>query len=136
VTLRFRVHNAEGRAATLEPYLGMLGHMAVRSHDGRVFTHVHPSGSFSMAAQQLFELRESGRAPRKVAYGADDPTCRLPGVEESTAGWMAQAAALGDGEISFPYEFMRAGAYRIWVQVRAGGKIRTGIFDIEARFRK
>lgn len=129
MSLRFRVENSEGRPARLEPYLGMLGHLAVRSRDGLVFTHVHPSGSFSMAAQQLFELRESGKAPRKVEYGADDPTCQLPGVEESTAEWMAQAPAGGEGEVSFPYEFIRTGSYRVWVQVRVGGVIRTGIFD-------
>jgi len=131
VSLRFQVRDSGGRPATLEPYLGMLGHMAVRSRDGSVFTHVHPSGSFSMAAQQLFEMRESGKAPRKVEYGADDPTCQLPGVEESAAAWMAQARTGGDGEVSFPYEFIRAGAYRLWVQVRSEGRIRTGVFDVD-----
>lgn len=133
VSLRFRVEDAGGRPVRLESYLGMRGHLAVRSRDGRVFTHVHPSGSFSMAAQQLFELREQGKAPRKVEYGAEDPTCRLPGVEDSAAEWMAQAAPLDEGEVSFPYEFVRAGAYRLWVQVRAGGTIRTGAFDVDVR---
>jgi hypothetical protein len=130
VSLRFQVRDADGQPAVLEPYLGMLGHMAVRSLDGRVFTHVHPSGSFSMAAQQLFELRESGKAPRRVEYGAEDPTCQLPGVEESAAGWMAQARIDGAGEVSFPYEFIRPGVHRLWVQVRSAGKIRTGVFDV------
>ncbi|MGE3312256.1 MAG: hypothetical protein AB7O66_20010, partial [Limisphaerales bacterium] len=130
-SLRFSVRDAAGRPAKLEPYLGMLGHLAVRSRDGRVFSHVHPSGSFSMAAQQLFAMREEGKAPRRVEMGSLDPTCRLPGVEESTANWMAQAPAVGDGEVSFPYEFIQPGAFRLWVQVRVGGEIRTGVFDVE-----
>ena len=133
VSLRFRVEDEGGRPARLEYYLGMRGHLAVRSRDGRVFAHVHPSGSFSMAAQQLFELREQGKAPRKVEYGAEDPTCRLPGVEDAAAEWMAQSAPLGEGEVSFPYEFVRSGAYRLWVQVRAGGGIRTGAFDVDVQ---
>jgi hypothetical protein len=133
VSLRFRVEDADGSPAGLEPYLGMLGHLAVRSHDGRVFTHVHPSGSFSMAAQQLFEMREAGTAPRRVAYGAEDPVCQLPGVEESTAGWMAQAPAPGEGEVSFPYEFIQEGRHRLWVQVRVGGRVRTAVFDLDVR---
>lgn len=131
VSLRFRVRDAAGNPARLEPYLGMMGHVVVRSRDGRLFTHAHPSGSFSMAAQQLFELRESGKAPRTVQFGANDPTCELPSVEASTAGWLAQAPSAGDGGVSFPYEFTVPGSYRLWVQVKSGGKIRTGVFDVE-----
>ncbi len=132
LSLRFVVRDAAGLPAKLEPYLGMLGHLAVRSRDGRVFTHVHPSGSFSMAAQQLFAMREEGKAPRNVQFGALDPTCRLPGVEESTADWIAQAPVVAAGEVSFPYEFIQPGGYRVWVQVRVEGGIRTGVFDLEA----
>src|SRR5690606_29324109 len=36
-SLRFLVRDAEGNPAQLEPYLGMTGHLLVRSFDGRIF---------------------------------------------------------------------------------------------------
>jgi len=136
VSLRFQIQDPAGNPGRLEPYLGMLGHLALRSRDGSVFSHIHPSGSFSMAAQQLFALRESGDAPRNVNYGADDPTCRLPSVDESTAEWSAQLAQTAEGEVAFPCEFVRPGPHRVWVQVQTAGRIRTGVFDLEIGPRK
>ncbi|HEX6862604.1 MAG TPA: hypothetical protein VF414_07310 [Thermoanaerobaculia bacterium] len=89
----------------LEPYMGMMGHAVITRPDGEVFVHLHPVGSFSMASQQAFE-RRMGVAP---AHAHHHP---------STA-------------VSFPYEFPRPGPYRIWVQVKSGGKVLTGAFDAE-----
>jgi hypothetical protein len=130
VSLVFRVTDASGAPVALEPYLGMSGHLVLRSFDGRVFSHIHPSGSFSMAAQQLFELRDAGKAPLRVEFGANDPACRLPTVEESTATWLAQRPAERAGEVTFPYEFTQPGQFALWVQVRGGGAVRTGRFDV------
>jgi hypothetical protein len=38
-------------------------------------------------------------------------------------------AARPPAEVSFPYGFPKAGAYRIFVQVKRAGQIETGIFD-------
>ena len=35
--------------------------------------------------------------------------------------------------IAFPYEFPKPGRYRIWVQVKTSGKVRTGVFDAEVQ---
>ncbi len=103
--LRFAVYDAEGRRAALQPYIGMLGHAVVRRSDGTVFTHLHPAGTISMAAQEIFA-------------GASAQPMQPP--EASHA-------------VTFPYAFPRAGEYRIWVQARVRGKIVTGRFDAEVR---
>ena len=89
----------------LEPYMGMMGHAVITRPDGEVFVHLHPVGSFSMASQQAFE-RRLGMAP---AHAHHHPS----------------------SVVSFPYEFPRPGPYRIWVQVKSGGKVLTGAFDAE-----
>ncbi len=89
----------------LEPYMGMMGHAVITRPDGEVFVHLHPVGSFSMASQQAFE-RKLGVAR---AHGHHHPT----------------------SVVSFPYEFPRPGRYRIWVQVKSGGKVVTGAFDAD-----
>jgi hypothetical protein len=110
VELRFAVRDATGRPAALEPYMGMLGHAVISRDDGAVFVHLHPVGSFSMAAQQAF-AEQGGMA------GMDHTGHALPGRHE----------------VSFPYEFPQPGRYRLWVQVKSGGAVRTGVFDAEVR---
>jgi hypothetical protein len=117
VELRFAVRDAAGRPAALEPYMGMLSHAVISRDDGTVFVHLHPVGSFSMASQQAF-TKEGGMA------GMDHSGHSMPG--------MADRAGPA-GEVSFPYEFPRPGRYRLWVQVKSGGAVRTGVFDAEVR---
>lgn len=113
VSLRFRLDGPEGRPAPLELYLGMRGHAVVRRADGAVFSHLHPVGTFSMASQEFFQQTMS-------AEGASPPP---PG----------HAGSAEPGPVSFPYEFPQAGRYRVWVQMRSGGKIFTGAFDVEVK---
>jgi hypothetical protein len=119
-TLRFRVADPAGAPASLQPYMGMMSHAAVSRDDGSVFVHLHPAGSVSATAQQLFVQRERGdttrtedgrlvvRAPEHAMHGGGEP-----------------------GVVSFPYEFPRAGRYRIWVQVKRDGRVLTGAFDAD-----
>ncbi len=105
VWFRFRVVDKAGKPATdLEDYMGMAGHAAFISTDGKVFAHVHPAGSVSMAAVSL-------------AGGA--------GAQHQMAG-MNQAPANSD--VSFPYGFPQPGDYRIFVQVKRAGRVETGAF--------
>jgi hypothetical protein len=127
--LRFVVRDAAGQPAKLEPYMGMLGHAAVRRADGAVFAHIHPAGTISMASQQLFALRAEGKAPIDISKLAEEPICQLPAVEASQAAWLKRPAGAADNLISFPYEFPQPGGYRFWVQVKVNGKILTAAFD-------
>ncbi|MBI5368641.1 MAG: hypothetical protein HZA54_16515 [Planctomycetes bacterium] len=115
--LAFRVTDAAGAPAPLESYMGMAGHAAVRRADGSVFAHLHPTGSVSMAAQEVFAARA-----RPAAAG--------PAGAEPAAGHCPPPVA-ADGRIAFPYEFPQPGKYRIWVQVKVAGVVRTGVFDLE-----
>jgi hypothetical protein len=139
--LRFAVRVPGGRPAAIEPYMGMLSHAAIRRDDGQVFVHLHPQGTVSMAAQQVFAWREARAAaglpvavaiaPRAAVPGYRTPIAMrpaaAPAVEDMAA--MPMPAAAADGRLRFPYGFPKTGRYRLWVQVRTGGKVRTGVFD-------
>ena len=115
-TLRFRVRGSDGAPATLEPYLGMTAHAVIAKTDGSVFVHLHPAGTVSMAAQEVFALRDRGDTTTTGHL-------RLPADSA-----MQHAMPLAS-EFSFPYVFPRAGTYRVWVQVKRAGRVLTGVFD-------
>lgn len=121
IDLRFTVRDASGSPAPLEPYMGMLSHAAIRRDDGAVFVHLHPVGSFSMASQEVF-----ARDPALGAAAA--PPSPHAGMDHSAHG-MHHAPPVSS--VVFPYEFPRPGRYRLWVQVKTGGKVKTGVFDVE-----
>jgi hypothetical protein len=82
--------------------MGMAAHVIVASHDHNVFAHLHPSGSISMAALQKFS-------------GSIDHSAHTTGIE---------------GRVEVPYAFPQAGAYRMWVQIKRAGQIKTVAFDV------
>lgn len=122
-SLSFMVKNADGTPAKLSPYMGMSGHAVVMRDDGSVFVHLHPNGTFSMASQMAFAMRQPGDTIRG-SLGK-----RLTSAEMSELG----RAAPVKGSVAFPYAFPKPGRYRIWVQVRHGAKILTGAFDANVK---
>ena len=103
-----------GAPLALEPYMGMNGHAMIRRDDGSVFVHLHPLGTISTAAQ------------RALSAGVDADA----GDPGTTHG--AHDAAAGAGNVvTFPYAFPQPGSYRIWVQVRIDGAVRTGAWDVQ-----
>jgi hypothetical protein len=117
--LRFAVRDPGGRPAAVEPYMGMLSHAAIRRDDGQVFVHLHSQGTVSMAAQQVFARHEA----RPVAAMPSRPG--MPDMAMS----MRMPETSADGALRFPYGFPQPGRYRVWVQVRTGGRVRTGVFE-------
>ena len=137
--MRFEVRDAEGRPAVLEPYLGMRGHAAVMREDGQVYVHLHPSGTASMASQRAFALRDRGDTTptgrlRIDTEAAPETTASMDTTHDVHAmGAMhAMPAPAPDstGVVEFPYAFPSPGTYRVWVQVRRGGSVQTGRFDV------
>jgi hypothetical protein len=106
VWFRFRVEGPDGKPATLENYMGMAGHAAFISDDGKIFAHVHPAGSVSMAAVDL--------------AGNQAQSQDMPGM----------GSAPMNGEVSFPYGFPQPGDYHIFVQVKRAGHVETGAFAV------
>jgi hypothetical protein len=113
---RFRLEDADGKPAqNVELYMGMPGHAAFVRSDRSVFAHVHPSGSVPMASLSLTQNDGGGRA--------------IAGMDHSSmAPSMTMTQALPP-EVSFPYGFPKPGDYRIYVQVKRGGKVETALFD-------
>jgi hypothetical protein len=112
MSLAFDVRDSSGAPVPLEPYMGMGAHAVVLRDDGSVFVHLHPMGTVSMASMERFPVAESG-----------------------SMGSMNHASheKIAGGRVSFPYAFPRPGPYRLWVQVKTAGTVRTGVFDVLVR---
>jgi hypothetical protein len=123
--LRFKVLKPDGSPAPLEPYIGMNGHAAVRRADGGVFAHLHPVGTISMAAQEVFVKREERKEKREATGTPAGPKSASPPAH----------AANATDSVAFPYEFPSAGRYRMWVQVKCEGRVLTGVFDADVAAR-
>ena len=102
-SFRFRLLGRDGAPATdMQPYLGMAGHAAFVKTDGTVFAHTHPEGSAAMPAMML-------------ANGMD--------------GSMNMPSAPITNTVEFPYGFPKPGAYRVFIQMKHGSTVETGVFD-------
>lgn len=149
-TMRFAVTDPAGKPAALEPYLGMGGHAAILASDGSVYIHLHPVGTYSMAAEDALAKRfaETSRValnpnPRRFRDSIDTYLTSLKALPESERNTRLMAGMPGMGHemngtththlIEFPYAFPKAGSYRVWVQVKRAGKVLTGVFDAEVK---
>jgi hypothetical protein len=117
--LRFAVTAPAGDTASLEPFLGMVGHAVVVKDDAGVFIHLHPLGTISVAAQE--RLLQTG------ASRPTDPTA--PAASHAMHQTPTTPAARGD-TLYFPYAFPQEGNYTVWVQVRRKGEVLTGSFPV------
>ena len=144
-TLKFAVADSLGKATPLEPYLGMGGHAVILRSDGSVYIHLHPVGTYSMAAETSFtgRLADTARTfhypeANRFRDSIDRYVARLktlPEVEKNkllvaSMPNMNHAMAVTN-MVQFPYAFPRAGHYRIWVQIKRSGRVLTGVFDTQ-----
>jgi hypothetical protein len=96
-------------------YMGMQGHAAFIKTDGSTFAHIHPTGTVAMAAFMMAN-------PPEQVKGMDMPG--MPG--------MAMKAEAIPNMVGFPYGFPTAGTYRIFVQMKHGNTVETGVFNARA----
>lgn len=146
-TLKFAVADERGKPAPLEPYLGMNGHAAIIRSDGTVYIHLHPVGTYSMAAEESMtgRIADTSRAfhfpdPKRFRDSVDTFVASLKTMPEAQKNKLLMAAMPGMNHdmkvanmVAFPYAFPRSGHYRIWVQVRRLGKVQTGAFDVQVK---
>lgn len=114
-SFRFTLLDRGGKpAGDMQPYLGMAGHAAFVKDDGSTFAHTHPAGSAPMAAVML--ANESTMA--SAGMGGMDMVSDAEAVSPS---------------VEFPYGFPSMGKYRVFVQMKHGAAVETGVFDAEVR---
>jgi hypothetical protein len=114
----FELLNPEGRPASdVSLYMGMLGHAAFVKSDETVFAHIHPNGTMAMAAFMM----ANPSAPKSGSNGSSAMV--MPGMS------MANGAL--PATVQFPYGFPSTGRYRIFVQMKHGDTVETGVFDAD-----
>jgi hypothetical protein len=97
-------------------YMGMLGHAAFVKADGSVFAHIHPTGTVAMAAFMMANPQTGAQG----TGGSGMTMQNMPGMDNSGAL---------PNTVGFPYGFPSPGQYRIFVQMKHGDTVETGIFD-------
>ncbi len=137
-SLTFSAQHKEGFSLPLQPYLTMLGHAAIMKKDASVFIHLHPVGTISMAAQEVMANRINDdlvticlpldSASQSTSFKINDPRA-ITSMKDQITEEMDKNGLTNS--VSFPYAFPEPGSYRIWVQIRVLGKIRTAAFDVE-----
>jgi len=113
LSVSFRVRDAKGDVADLQPYLGAGGHVVVIPESTQGFLHVHPE-----------EAMGGGHAETAPAAGG------TAAHAHEGAGHGAAAPVYGP-ELRFMTTFPAAGRYKLWLQVRRAGQLHTFPFVLD-----
>jgi hypothetical protein len=131
VVLAFTVRGPRDAVVPVEPYLGMAAHGVVIYEDASVFVHLHPMGSMSMATMQAFELRNRGDTTADGRLMMSHSV--MPPPKRSRGARAPNATPELEGRFSFPFAFPKSGRYRLWVQVKKGGRVYTADYEVTVR---
>ena len=138
--LKFSVVASDGKEAVLQPYLGMMGHIAVVKTDGSVYIHLHPTGTVSSTSVDVMQKRIEETSvepfiatPMVFKDSIDKVLAKIQTMPEAQRDQFLMPNMNHDakehhgGSVKFPYVFPTAGSYRIWLQIKRNGKILTGV---------
>lgn len=115
---RFHLLDANGKpAGDVVPYLGMSGHAAFVRDDFSTFAHTHPEGSAPMQSMEVANGERSDMAAQPM---------------DTMAGMVMPEEHL-QPTVEFPYGFPKSGRYRIFVQMKHGTTVETGVFDADVQ---
>ncbi len=129
-SFRFHLLDPTGHPATdMQPYLGMAGHAAFVKADFSTFAHTHPEGSAAMPAVLL--AQQSTAASPGGLGSASMPGMDMPGMP-GMSGTPGAAKPISP-TVEFPYGFPVPGNYRIFIQMKHGTTVETGVFDTEVQ---
>ena len=101
----FTIKGVTGQDVTLEPYLGVMAHLAVIKDDLKVYIHTHPEDHGAMGMKEDGHSHESFKLiPEVSAHGTEEETPAIP-----------------SSHISFNVNFPKAGIYKMFLQFRPQG---------------
>ena len=120
---RFELLDPEGKPpADMALYMGMLGHAAFVKTDGTVFAHIHPTGTMAMAAFMMANPQASMTRNRKQHYDGYAEHAGNDYERRCTAQCCELSLWVSD-----------CGEYRIFIQMKHGNTVETGVFDAEVK---
>lgn len=113
VMLHFQVRDGSGKPlASLEPYLGAMGHAVLLSSDTKIYLHTHPM---------------DGGAHGGMDHGGMNHGASTSDSTNKSRG----EAKKGGSDVIFHTNFPAAGLYKVWGQFQHNGKIITAPFVLK-----
>jgi hypothetical protein len=99
--------------------------------DGTTFAHVHPTGSVSMAAFMMAQnaMSQPSAGPSSDEKGSAD----MAGMQMQGRRNIPPPVHALLNQVVFPYGFPSPGRYRLFIQMKHGETVETGIFDADVK---
>ncbi|MGP3934263.1 hypothetical protein [Nonomuraea sp. KM88] len=127
-----------GDTATLQPWLGMIGHLIVvgplsptaaagtGTQGAQVWAHSHSMGALPDGPHEMSDPAGTGHATHSSAHDMDAGMPGMSGLTSVNGDSTADETVAAYGpDVSFVYTFPAAGHYRVWIQAERGNTILT-----------